>query len=125
MKLSTELDREKKIFIVHVTGKYRRPHDGFEAQRFVIKSYEEHGCRRVLLDLTKAEVIAGTLPTYQTANPEPDVAQELRKFSFAAVYAEISEDDRFFETAAINRGLRVRAFEKLEKAVEWLEKERG
>ena len=39
MKLSTELDREKEVFIVHVTGKYRRPDDGFEAQHFVIKSF--------------------------------------------------------------------------------------
>lgn len=123
MELSTELDKERKIFIVRVTGQYRRPDDGFEAQHLVIKSFAEHGYRRVLLDLTQAEVIAGTLSTFQTANPEPDVAKELRKFSFAALYSEVSEHERFFETVAVNRGLRVRVFEKLEKAVEWLEKE--
>lgn len=124
MNLSTEFDSEKNIFIVHVVGEYRRPHDGFEAQRLVIETFAEHGCRRVLLDLTQAEVIAGALSTYQTANPKPEVAQELRKFSFAAVYAEISEDDRFFETAAFNQGFRVKAFDDLEQALEWLEKER-
>jgi hypothetical protein len=124
MELSTAFDKEKDIFIVHVMGEYRRPYNGFEAQRLVINSFAEHGCRRVLLDLTQAEIIAGTLSTYQTANPEPEVAQELRKFSFAAMYAEISEDDRFFETAANNRGLRVKTFDDLDKALEWLEKER-
>lgn len=124
MKLSTELDRERNIFIVRVTGEYRRPYDGFEAQRLVVKSFTEHGCRQVLLDLTQAEIIAGTVSTYRTANPEPEVAQELMKFSFALVYAEVSEDDRFFETVAVNRGFRVKAFDDLEKALEWLETER-
>ena len=95
MELSTAFDKEKDIFIVHVMGEYRRPYDGFEAQRLVINSFAEHGCRRVLLDLTQAEIIADTMPAYQTANPQPEVAQDLRNFSFAAVYNEISEDERF------------------------------
>lgn len=124
MELSSKIDREKKIFILHVTGEYRRPGDGYEAQRFVIKSFPEHGCRRVLLDLTEAIVMAGTLPAYETANPEPDVARELKKFSFAALYRQITVDERFFEDTAVNRGLRVRVFDNLDKAMEWLEQER-
>jgi uncharacterized Fe-S cluster-containing protein len=123
MELSAELDREKNIFIVHVRGRYQRPRDGFEAQRFVIDSFAEHGCRRILLDLTKAEIKSGVISTYNTANPSPDVATELRKFSFAAVYPEITDDDRFFETVAVNRGLRVRAFDNADSAIEWLEQE--
>ena len=120
MELSTELDKERHILVVHVRGEYRRPHDGFEAQRFVISSYAEYGCRRILLDLTQATVVAGTMSTLETANPHPDVAKELRNFSFAAVYAEITADERFFEDAAVNRGLNVRVFDRMEPAVEWL-----
>ena len=79
MELSTELDKKKRILIVQIRGKYRRPHDGFETQHFVINSFPEFGCRRILLDLTNAEIIAGTMPTFQTANPGPDVARELKK----------------------------------------------
>lgn len=123
MELSIELDRKKNFLIVNVKGEYRRPDDGFEAQQFVIDSYSEYGCRKVLLDLTQAKVIPGTLPTFRTANPNPDVARELRKFTFAAVYPEVTADERFFENAAVNRGLRVRVFDQLEKAIEWLVQE--
>ena len=124
MEFTTELDRVKKILTVHVTGEYHRPHEGYEVQRYVINTYPDHGCRRVLLDLTQAVVFGGTMPTYRTGNPDPEVLQELRKFSFAAVYAEITDDERFFENVTTNRGLRVRVFDDLEKAIEWLEKER-
>jgi hypothetical protein len=109
--------------VVHVIGEYRRPHDGYEAQHFVINSFAEHGSKRILLDLTQAEVIAGTISTFETANPPADVALELKKFSFAALYPEITENDRFFETVSTNRGLRVRAFDKREEAIKWLENE--
>ena len=120
MKLSAELDREENILAIHVRGEYRRPDDGFEAQRFVVDSYSEYGCRRVLLDLTDATVIPGTMPAFETAHPNPDMAAELLKFSFAAVYREITEDERFFENVAVNRGLRIRVFDELEEALEWL-----
>jgi hypothetical protein len=120
MELSAELDEARGILIVHVRGEYRRPDDGFEAQRFVIDTYPEYRCRRVLLDLTEAEVIPGTMPTFETANPEPEVARELRRFRFAAVYSVITKDERFFEDAAVNRGQVVRAFENVDTAVQWL-----
>jgi hypothetical protein len=46
------------------------------------------------------------------------------RFSFAAVYPKITKDDLFFETVAVNRGLRVCAFDKLAEAIEWLKQER-
>ena len=120
MDLTAEVDRDNRILVVHVTGTYRRPHEGYEAQRFVIDTFPEYGCRRVLLDLTGAKVVAGTMATFETANPPPEVANELRRFVFAAVYARITDDERFFETAAVNRGLRVRIFTDLDAAVRWL-----
>ena len=123
MELSLTYDPEKDILTIHVGGEYRRPHDGFAAQQFVINSFSEFKTRRILLDLTQAVIIPGTMPTFQTANPQPDIARELRKFSFAAVYPVITEDERFFETAAVNRGLRVRIFDSLKTAVDWLMQE--
>ena len=123
MELSAELDRERNMLVIHVTGTYRRPNDSFEAQRFIVDSYPEYGCRRVLLDLTRANVIAGTLDTLETAESRPEIAQDLRKFSFAALYSKITEDERFYEDAAVNRAFRVRIFDERDKAIAWLEQE--
>jgi hypothetical protein len=38
----------------------------------------------------------------------------------AIVYAEITEQERFFEDVAVNRGYRLRVFDDKKKALEWL-----
>ena len=121
MELSTELDKEKNILIIHVRGEYRRSVDSSEAQQFFIDSYSEFACRRVLLDLTQAEITGDTMSTFNVGSPPPERAEELRKFCFACVYPEISQNERFFENVAVNRGFRVRVFDEFEKAVDWLE----
>lgn len=121
MKLTAELDKARNILLIRITGTYRRPDDSFEAQRFIIDSFPEHRTRRVLLDLTKAEIIAGTLATLETVESRPEMADELRKFRFAAVYSEIGRDERFYEDAAVNRSFSTRIFDDFEKAVQWLE----
>ena len=120
MEFVTELDKENGIFMLRVLGQYRRPLDGFEAQYFVVDSFKEHGCRKILLDLTKAEIISEPLSALELANSKRDVVNELRQFKFAAVYQEITADDRFFETAATNRGLTVKAFDNIKEAMNWL-----
>jgi len=120
LELSTTLDPERRIFTLRVTGVYRRPDDGLTAQRYVIDSFAEHGFRRILLDVRAAEIRSGTLQTYDTAKSHPDLMDELRKFKFAALYAEISPDERFFEDAAVNRGLSVRVFDDHDEAIRWL-----
>ena len=121
MELSTEINTEKKILTIHVLGKYNRLKDGNSAQNFVIETFKDHGCRKILLDLTKAYIISDKLSSFELANPNPDVSAELRKFKFAAVYDTISQDIYFFETVASNRGLTFKAFETKGQAIEWLE----
>lgn len=121
MKLTAELDKARNILVVRITGTYRRPDDSFEAQRFIVDSHPEYGTNRVLLDLTRAEIIAGTLATLETAESRPEMAQELRKFRFAAVYSKIGQDERFYEDAANNRNFSARVFDDFERAIKWLE----
>jgi len=121
MELSAELNRDKNIFIVHVVGQYRRPHDGYELFRFVINAFVEHGYRRILLDLTEAEIQGGASGAYETANPNPEMDMELKKLHLAVVYSEITETDSFFGVVAFNRGYNIRVFDNRDSAIAWLE----
>ena len=72
--------------------------------------------------MTQAEAFGGTMHMFQTAvNPEAEILKELRKFKFSILYTQITDDERFYENVSFNRGLRVRVFDDLEKAVGWLE----
>jgi hypothetical protein len=74
----------------------------------------------VFFDMTNADVIAGTMPTFNAANPKGELVQELRTIKTAFVRHELTEDDRFFENVSVNRGFQVGAFDSLDKALEWL-----
>jgi len=121
MELTAAVDRDRKILILHVTGTYRRPHDGFEAQHFVIDTFAEYRCTRVLIDLTQAEVVPGIMEGFRELNPSQEVLHGLMRFSFASLYTQITEEERFLENTAVNRGLKVRVFDDREQAIAWLE----
>ena len=120
MKFTSELDNTSGICTVHVTGEFHRPRDSDELKRFAIDFSGEHGCRLFLFDLTQSAVFAGIMPTFDAANPQDAFAGPLRKIRTAYVRKELTEDDLFFETVAVNRGFQLRAFDSIEKAVEWL-----
>ena len=120
MEYSSEIDPANGICRVHVTGKFVRPDDSDELKRFAVDSFTNHGCRRFLIDLTEAQVVGGTMPTFDAADPEGEIANLLRRIKTAFVRRELSDDDRFYETVAVNRGFLLRAFDTCEKAVEWL-----
>jgi hypothetical protein len=60
------------------------------------------------------------MPTFDAANPRDEVAKSLRDIKTAFVRRELSNDDRFYENVAFNRGFQLHAFNSVEKAVEWL-----
>ena len=120
MKYSSEIDKTNEICTVHVTGKFTRPHDGDELKRFAVDTFTNHGCRRFLIDLTDAQVRGGTMPTFDAGNPKGEIVNSLRRLKAAFVRHELTEEDRFLETVAVNRGFSVRAFDTCEKAVDWL-----
>jgi hypothetical protein len=120
LKFTSELDSRNGVCTVHVTGEYRRPEDSDTLKRFAVDFSIEHGCYLFLIDLTQAEVSGGTMPTYDAANPKGELADRLRKLKTAFVREDLTEEDRFFENVAVNRGFELRAFDSVEKAVEWL-----
>jgi len=120
MEYTSRIDTNNGICTVHVTGRFGRPDDSDELKRFAADTYTKQGCCRFLIDLTQAHVVAGTMPTFKAASPHGEEASSLRRIRAAFVRHELSEDDLFYETVAVNRGFPVRAFDTVEKAVEWL-----
>ena len=125
MELCSQFDQVKNIYPVQIAGEYRRPGDAHQVQRMVAEFCAAHACRRVFIDLTRATVIGGTLPTYQTGAIEPDVGRVLRTLRFALLYAEITRDELFFEDVVRNRGFRARVFAARDDADAWLGKQQG
>jgi hypothetical protein len=120
MEYISQFDGANGICTVRVSGVFRRPNDSDELKQFAVRYSREQGCQRFLFDMTNAEVIAGTMPTFNAASPKGELAQALRTIKTAFVRPELTEDDRFFETVAVNRGFPLRAFDSLDNALEWL-----
>lgn len=120
MEYTSEFDRVTGICTVRVTGLYRRPEDSDELKRFAVGFSSKTGCRLFLVDLTDTEVVGGTMPTFKAASPQGALGQALRDLKAAFVRRELTPQDRFFEDVAVNRGFRLRAFEKLDEAAKWL-----
>jgi len=123
MKYSVRIDENSGICWIHVTESFVRPDDSDMLKRLAADIFANNGCCRFLIDLTEAHVVGGTMSTFKVANPEGAIAETLKRIKSAFVRHVLSEEDRFFENVAVNRGFPVRAFETCEKAVEWLMQE--
>lgn len=120
MNYTYELDKETGICTVHVTGTYRRLEDTLTMQDFVCRLNEETGCTFLLFDMRDAEIASSTTKTYYTVAEQAETHPALRKMKTAVLYPVITDDARFFENVAYNRGFPLRAFDSYGEAVTWL-----
>lgn len=60
------------------------------------------------------------MDTYDTVNPQEEMAKVIRLHKTEVLLPKITEGDRFFETFSINRGFNFHTFDDHDKAVEWL-----
>jgi hypothetical protein len=123
MRYTSDFDASDGICSVRVEGVYRRPRDSDELKQFAVEFAEANGCRRFLFDLRDADLVGGTMEAFSAATPEGDLARSLRDVRTAFVRPKLSEDDHFFETVAVNRGFRLKAFETMDRARAWLREE--
>lgn len=119
-----ELDNNSGICLVFVTGTFKRPENTREMQVLMSDLHDKYGYHRFFFDLTRASVESETLSTFEAGSKSPSGMDELiRRFSIAIVYAELTDDEKFFEDVASNRGYRLRVFEEIDDAKQWLEPE--
>jgi hypothetical protein len=121
MGFKVEYDEVGGLCTLRVVGRYGRPEDTREAQQIVSDLHTGHGCQNVLIDMTQAEVTVDTLTIFGAGDPPPELAAHLREMKSAFLYREITEDLRFFETVATNRGFQVRVFDRRDQALAWLQ----
>jgi len=85
-----------------------------------------HNCVRVLADLRAADSAISTVEIFdqpqRTADDLANIGLTTTQFWRAFVIEEESEDIRFFETVATNRGHSVKVFRNLDDAKDWLMK---
>jgi hypothetical protein len=120
MEYTFEIDNVSNICTVRITGSYHRSTHSPELKQFACDLYKEKGCRHFLFDMTNAHMASRTIDTFSAANPKAEMEEALRHHRTAILLSEITEDDRFFETVAVNRGFQLRIFNEIDKAMEWL-----
>ena len=94
--------------------------DWVEARKIFFQLFEETGIRRALVDVRKQQVAGPTFELFEFANDIPS------GMVFAVLGDPHSDDHKFVEIAALNRGKNVRLFFGSEdEAIEWLTKGAG
>jgi hypothetical protein len=85
------------------------------------KTASKHDCKCLINDMREAEIKWSTVDLYNLPNLL-DSEGITRSWKRAILFTEISENARFFETAARNKGYRVKIFTDRDEAMGWLRK---
>jgi len=120
MEHNFEFDNDADICTVYITGTFTRPGDAVEIEHVVINLHNVLGCGRFLIDMTNAHIVSTTIDTFEAGNPPAEISKILRALRVAVLYSELTEDHRFLETVAVNRGFTLYVFDENDKAVKWL-----
>jgi len=123
MKYTSEYDSINNICIVYVDGKIQNPNEADELKQFAHQFFTEHGCRHFLFDMKQTDISFGTIDVFVTGAPQGEMAKALKPFKVSVVVSKITENLRFFENVAVNRGFNVNVFDDVFKAIEWLKPE--
>ena len=86
----------------------------------IIQAAVQGACRRVLCDETGSDRKSGTVDTFEAAQFIAAQAPRIAQIAIVCKTADF-RDASFWETVAVNRGLRVKAFQTLDAANKWLE----
>ena len=92
----------------------------------IIEACKKYGTKRVLVDVRNLE---GRLSTINAYNIPADYFEDFRDPEVLRKVAiidleEFSEQYKFFETVAVNRGYNLNIFSDVTKALEWLRSDR-
>ncbi len=124
MSYKMSIKKESDFLHINVTGVQSRETVTAIAWD-VLEACEENEVSKVLVDVREMTGRLVGLDAYEVSALEFPKLQEKGILKRAAVIdlEENSENSRFFETVAVNRGINIRIFSSADEAVDWLDKE--
>lgn len=122
MKFTHVFDESSGVCTITVTGDVKRPDDSQILQQFAFEFDKKKGCRKFMFDMTKAEITGGIMEAYNTGTFQADTNHKQIWQKMALVYAEVTDEHKFMETVAVNRGYNIRVFDQfdVDTAIRWL-----
>jgi hypothetical protein len=124
MDYELEIDQGAGFVTARLSG-VRRPDSLLTAAAEITTSCRERGVFRLLIDVRTMTGKLDTLETFDVAGRGIPNRTEARRLVRSAILdrTENIERIRFFETVAVNRGLRVKVFDDEAEAVRWLQED--
>lgn len=119
MAIEYEFHTEGDILLVKTSGFDENLQDVMEYGLAIIQAARESGAERVLCDERELEYQLNTFDTYESAEFIASQAPQIAKVAIVCS-PDVQADADFWETVAVNRGMRVRMFLDLEKARRWV-----
>jgi len=119
MKYTIEHDIDKGFCLVNVSGELRRPQDSIDLQNVAVEIRSQNGCNRFLYDMSDATIKGSGIKTFEVGVAPLEKGFET-DYTIGLVYSGKMDDHMFMENVLVNRGYRVRVFDNVHSAVEWL-----
>jgi hypothetical protein len=119
MSIHFTMTTEGDLLIVKASGFDENLEDVLNYGMAVIEACKEGNLSHVLCDEIDLEYRLGTLDTFKSAET---LASQVPNLGKAAIVPneKFIADANFWETVAVNRGLTVRVFKKIDSARQWL-----
>ena len=118
MNRKVEYLNAENIVVARTSGSYALETE-IETLKEVIALLNQHDCDKCIFDHRETTVIARTMGSFS----RPGLYEELglkRSVNMAIVAQELNDDLAFYENVCVNRGWKVRLFDKYNAALEWL-----
>lgn len=119
MAIEYAIDSQGETLLVETWGRDESIEEVMEYGQAVIQAGIEKGCTKVLCDERNLEYALETIDTYEYAKFVAEMAPKVGKVAIV-FNPQCSEEAKFWETVAVNRGVQVAMFRDMEQARRWL-----
>jgi len=119
MSITYQSKVEDGILIITTTGRDDNVNQVIEYGRSITQLAVNSGVIRILCDERNLEYAIGTLDIFVAAKK---IAEEVPKLAYIAIVCQprFLKDGKFWETVAVNRGLRVHIGTDIRRAEDWI-----
>lgn len=119
MSIEFTLQTNEDVLEVKAIGRDDNLDQVKEYGQAVIEEAIKNDCIKVICDETELVYELGTLDVYQSARYISEIAPNIARVAIVCGSHQF-DDGKFWETVAVNRGLEVKVFKKVEEARPWI-----